>query len=186
MNRSDVPSNDRRVRKTREAIAKAFLETLGRISLRDVSVQDIAAAADVNRSTFYAHFEDKFDLFNYVVRDSFLRMLGPDLPTRDRADRKSLAKLVQTTYDFFLYLNGQCPPEERLYRPVAENQVQEVLLEILCRWFGGEKSKPTPDVLYVSWGIFGAMLDAVANEKTADAEAVKKFVLDRSGKILSI
>lgn len=53
---------DRRIRKSQIAIRDAFIELLQHQQLEQVTVQQIADLADVNRSTFYTHYYDKYDL----------------------------------------------------------------------------------------------------------------------------
>jgi AcrR family transcriptional regulator len=53
---------DRRVRRTRRALADALLSLLNEKRYEAVTVQDILDRADVGRSTFYAHFLDKDSL----------------------------------------------------------------------------------------------------------------------------
>ena len=50
---------DRRQRKTREAIFKAFTELLSQKDFSQITVGEIIEKADVGRATFYAHFETK-------------------------------------------------------------------------------------------------------------------------------
>src|SRR5699024_10252808 len=58
---------DRRIHKTRKAIKKTFIELLNEKHFGDIGVNDIAERADINRGTFYLHYQDKFDLFEKYV-----------------------------------------------------------------------------------------------------------------------
>ena len=62
---------DRRQKKTRNAILKAFGELLEKRRYERISVQDIIEKADVGRSTFYAHFETKDALLKALCSDIF-------------------------------------------------------------------------------------------------------------------
>lgn len=69
---------DRRQRKTREAIYRAFTSLLREESYARITVQEIIDRADVGRTTFYTHFETKdallrsfcADIFDHVFRDN--------------------------------------------------------------------------------------------------------------------
>lgn len=56
---------DRRVRKTREALYSAFVALVAERGYDSLSVSDIIDAADVGRTTFYAHFRAKEDLLAF-------------------------------------------------------------------------------------------------------------------------
>jgi AcrR family transcriptional regulator len=51
--------SDRRTRRTRELLIHALLELIDTRHYDQISVQDIVERADVGRSTFYAHYENK-------------------------------------------------------------------------------------------------------------------------------
>jgi len=55
--------NDLRVLKTRNALYGALLELMKERPFEEVKVSDICEKALVNRSTFYSHYNDKYDLF---------------------------------------------------------------------------------------------------------------------------
>lgn len=60
---------DRRVVKTRKALQLALIEVMLDKDYDEITVQNIIDKADVGRSTFYAHFVDKQDLFRSGFTD---------------------------------------------------------------------------------------------------------------------
>ncbi|MES5261684.1 TetR/AcrR family transcriptional regulator [Priestia megaterium] len=58
---------DRRVAKTQEAIKKAFLELMNEKKFETITIQDISDRANVNRSTIYLHYLDKYDLLDKLI-----------------------------------------------------------------------------------------------------------------------
>ncbi len=56
-------SEDVRARRTRDALAWALIDLMRQKTYDDISVQDVCAHASIGRSTFYAHFADKDEMF---------------------------------------------------------------------------------------------------------------------------
>lgn len=55
---------DRRVRRTINSIETAFIQLLKHYDLEELTIQQIADEADINRATFYTYYQDKYDLLN--------------------------------------------------------------------------------------------------------------------------
>lgn len=61
------PKEDRRVRKTKAALRAAIVSEVAARGYEAVTVEDIAASADVTRASFYKHFANKEELLADVV-----------------------------------------------------------------------------------------------------------------------
>ena len=58
-----IVKNDRRSQRTRQALGDALMELMMERGYESVSIKDITDRANVGRSTFYAHYADKNELF---------------------------------------------------------------------------------------------------------------------------
>lgn len=53
---------DRRKRYTRKVLKESLISLLKDKPISSVTVKEICELADINRSTFYTHYNDQFDL----------------------------------------------------------------------------------------------------------------------------
>ena len=60
---------DLRVVKTKRLLYATLLELMKEKPFEEIKVSDICNKALVNRSTFYSHYQDKYDLFSELVMD---------------------------------------------------------------------------------------------------------------------
>lgn len=65
---------DRRKKHSRERICNAMIDCLFQVSLDRVTVKMICAAADINRSTFYAHYPDPLSVYEQIEREAVDKM----------------------------------------------------------------------------------------------------------------
>ncbi len=61
--------SDLRVRKTYDALMKAFIELLSKKTFDDITVNELCEAAMIRRPTFYSHFEDKYDFLRFYLNE---------------------------------------------------------------------------------------------------------------------
>lgn len=63
---------DLRVQRTRKMILEAFVKLVEEKGFEQLTVQDIADEAMINRATFYAHYKDKQDVFDQIFDTAVL------------------------------------------------------------------------------------------------------------------
>ena len=58
---------DRRIRKTEEQLVKGLTKLMKTKSIKDITVRELADEVDINRSTFYLHYETISDLLEETI-----------------------------------------------------------------------------------------------------------------------
>ena len=91
---------DRRVKRTRQAIRDALIALIRDKGFEAVTVQEIVERADVNRSTFYFHFQDKYDLLEQSNREMLDAFAASLQEPRDTPPPCRLANMDSATKHF--------------------------------------------------------------------------------------
>src|SRR5947209_19265601 len=69
---------DLRVRRTHKLLWEALMAELSERAFEGITVKDICARAMVHRTTFYAHYEDKYDLLEQGMRQMVEALVAHD------------------------------------------------------------------------------------------------------------
>lgn len=136
---------DRRIRKTKSSIKKAFTQLLKEKELDKITIKDITTQADVNRGTFYLHYEDKYILLNDMEDEciselsniaKFNEVRGKDVEDISRLFIENvLSKILQHIYDnleFYhtiLQLERKSRLEDKLSKLIKENMHKYINIE---------------------------------------------------------
>lgn len=94
---------DRRQKKTRDAIFKAFRKLLETKRFSNITVQEIIDEANIGRSTFYAHFETKDELLRAMCTDIFHHVFSEGLQSERTHDFSSDNNALQSKLTHILY-----------------------------------------------------------------------------------
>ncbi|TCM96487.1 TetR family transcriptional regulator [Paenibacillus sp. BK033] len=65
----NVAKTDRRILRTKQAIKKSFLELFTEKEFEQITINEIADRANVNRGTVYLHYSDKYDLLDKCIEE---------------------------------------------------------------------------------------------------------------------
>ena len=63
---------DRRVRRTRALLLKGLIGLMKEKDIKDISVKELSDLADINRGTFYLHYNDIFDMVEKLEDELFV------------------------------------------------------------------------------------------------------------------
>ncbi|MFD0898687.1 TetR/AcrR family transcriptional regulator [Loigolactobacillus binensis] len=88
---------DLRVLRTKKMVFTAFMQLVEKEGFDAVTIQEIADAAMINRTTFYAHFKDKQDLYEQIFTASmvpFLKILDTDKISGNQIKLKTVTHLL--------------------------------------------------------------------------------------------
>jgi AcrR family transcriptional regulator len=111
---------DRRVQRTRRTLQKALVALAFEKRFDAITVQDVLDRADVGRSTFYAHFRSKEDLF----RSEFEEFLG--YIRRGVAEGGGRGERILPVRELFDHVREA----RRLYRTMASSAMRPELYRL--------------------------------------------------------
>jgi AcrR family transcriptional regulator len=148
---------DPRVKRTRQLLEQAFMDTLREKGFQTVTVQDITERAGVNRATFYAHFQDKYALLDHSIRQGFLQEIEKRMLHACHYTRENLRNLIVAVCEFTHNINSHCKPPHPQFESLVETQVKTVIYEILLKWLEQMEIDVDPETAATaaSWAIYG-------------------------------
>jgi AcrR family transcriptional regulator len=178
-------SDDLRVRRTRALLQKALIELTIERGFSDVTVRDITERAMVNRSTFYHHYMDKYDLLSQYIEEAIALIYQQegDLPVTQDVHQPSdgLIRIlvhVKANADFYRVLLGKKGDPAfcaQSFRRFIEQQFRDMLPNDNIQ---ADPSRPPIDlsVNYILHAGIGAILWWLENEQPCSAEQVAVWI----------
>ncbi len=173
-------NEDLRVRRTRKMLQEALIELTVEKGFSVITVRDITEKAMVNRSTFYRHYLDKYDLLNQYM-DELQTLVSEAAQGAERADPTGkervpsgllvLVKHVQEYADFYRVMLGQNgdPVFIQLFRRMSEKRYRNLFTVL---GVGDDPKEPSIDMklAYISCAGIGAFLWWLENDQPCTPE----------------
>ncbi len=147
MTQKSEANEDLRVRRTRKLLQQAFLELTVEKGFAALTVRDITERAMVNRSTFYRHYLDKYDLLEQYMNEIY-ELIEDQAGTAERLEPAShkassgplnLLKHIQQFADFYRVMLGPQgdPHFAQRFRQNTEKRFRSLFAQAL--------TEPEPD-----------------------------------------
>jgi AcrR family transcriptional regulator len=152
----------RHMQHTHQLLQHTFIEVAHEKGIAATTVKEITERADLNRGTFYLHFEDKYALLQTIIHEHFQSLLTRTLTPRPQWNRNSLQRFIQAVLEDFA----------RKYRhllrsgtdaSLMERATCEALAKLLLLWLKQGQSRGTQELVpkdsisrIMSWTLFEA------------------------------
>lgn len=115
---------------TKKAFADGIKELMKKKSFEKISVSDITQACGLTRQTFYYHFQDKYELVNWIYYNEVITVVTKDRTFENWSDgfydMLSIMKNEQHFYENALKISGQNSFQDYLFLVS-----RELLLELI-------------------------------------------------------
>jgi AcrR family transcriptional regulator len=169
---------DPRIRRTRQLLQQALDKLLETKEFDEISIQDIAEAATVNRATFYDHYADKFELLGCMVGCRFHELITERQVQFGGGCSAELRAIVLAVCDYLSRIQGtNC---KRQLEPHMESaiitSVREILLSGLKEHLPGSAIAPEMIAASASWAIYGAAKEWVQTPNRCSSEEIADTV----------
>lgn len=157
---------------TKRALAASLMKLLKGRSLDNITVKDIVEDCEVNRQTFYYHFQDIYDLLFWVFQAEADRVIGQRKDTETWSEGFLRAfQYVQENRAMILHVfrsSGRSHLDDYLY-----GMVRRLLLDVVEENCYG-LNVPEEDQRFLSefykYAFVGMMLDWIAHDMKGDPE----------------
>lgn len=143
------PGVDRRVARTRRALGQALVSLVRARGYEAVGVADVCAAADVGRSTFYAHYVGKDDLKRRAMAAHLQEVIAQGAHGAEPSDPLgfSLPLLLHARDHLDLRHAMAGGPGERIALEVLGDVVRRHVRATLAGAAAGQKGDEPPEVV---------------------------------------
>jgi len=133
--------------------------------------------AEINRATFYAHFDDKYELLNAGIRETFQTLLSEKLSAEPTFTLENLRILALTTHQYLANFSGHCASaafktDEALMVQQVHHEMRAIILDWLRRTPSAYLIATSPEITatVISWAIFGTMIEVAFNSRKITSE----------------
>jgi AcrR family transcriptional regulator len=179
---------DPRIRRTRQLLQQSLQRLLETKDFDDISVQDIADAATVNRVTFYDHYADKFALLECVVGSRFQDLLSERGVRFDGTCSSALHAMVLGVCDYLGRTRGLDADRQRM-----DPHLESAIIAVLRRMIGDGLRRHSPETAApvemisttVSWAIYGAAQQWVRQPDRCSSDRIAGMIVTLVAPILN-
>lgn len=126
-------------RNIKSRLIDSFKELARKIPVEKITVNDIASGAGVIRPTFYHHFQDKYQMLEYIFRTDVISPIH-DLINNDMFTEAVTLVFIQLGKDREFYSNVSKMEGQNSFEEVVKSSIHETMLDVIESSSPGKES----------------------------------------------
>ena len=146
---------DPRVKRTRNLILSSFESLLAEKGFETISVQDVTDKAQINRATFYAHFQDKYALLDVAIQKMFMTEIEKRTLNVCSYSPDNLRNLILAVVEFISHVHTGCAQSHQQFESLIEGTIKKQIFDLLSYWLRKSKVPTEIPATVATWAIYG-------------------------------
>jgi len=119
-----IVKHDTRTIRTRKHLAQSMLKLLQAHSLEEINIVDICNQAQVHRTTFYNHFNDKYELFSYLFDEIKNEIF--DKAIEAHSDNNSMELYIQIAKNTLDFIDDN----KQIFYQILQHNKKEIVIGV--------------------------------------------------------
>mgnify|MGYP000127315419 CR=1 FL=1 len=160
---------------TKQAIVQSFKQLMKNKTFDKISISDITNACYLNRQTFYYHFQDKYELMNWIYYNEIFLPLVNELNKENYDD--AFKGMFNTMYqEKYLYANALSMSSEYGFKEYLYKVLEELVKSMV-------ENKKSQDIKFYTYGFVGTIIDWVQTGMKDSPDELASWMSDKFNKM---
>jgi len=157
INPKEEERQDPRIKRTRNLILESFSNLLAEKNFGSISVQDVTDKAQINRATFYSHFQDKYALLDYSMSELFRQEIEKRTLDVCHYSPENLKNLIFAVCEFLIRIHSDCAQPHQQFEALVEGQIKKQIFDLLSYWLSKSNKEISTEIpaTVATWAIYG-------------------------------
>ncbi|MGE7758635.1 TetR/AcrR family transcriptional regulator [Peribacillus sp. NPDC097895] len=177
---------DRRVRKSKKTLKESLISLMQTKDFREISITDIVELADLNRGTFYKHYQYKEELLEEIMEDVIADLIISYREPYKNGDTFTINELTASVIKIFEHVANY----KNIYTLVLKSNALPKLHDRICNELKKlpledlEDHRPNPKIntelasSYQAYAILGMIIEWVNTGFTYSADYMAEQLLE--------
>ena len=166
---------DPRITRTRNLILESFGQLLTKKGFETITIQDLTDKVQINRATFYAHFQDKYALLDYFVSQLLRQKIDARALGACQYSPDNLKILILTVVEFRSQVRKDWANATQTFEALVEGAITKLIFDLFMHWLDKLKTGVSHEI---SATVAASAIYGLANyySRAKKRPALEKFV----------